>query len=378
MFYSQHIKIIDNPSSYLDSKQVFTGNYWDEFGLTSFLIPDNARVLMLGLGTGGGIRPLMSSTKNIDLTCVDLDGKSTEICRDLFTRNFPNLKFEIVVDDAKTFLEQSSASYDFIWLDIYRSDSYSELYFEQDFHDLVKLRLTAEGVLAVNAYGIPTQFKPFSVNSVQRETARVLQNTFSFVGAIPNRRNQTIIASAGSPKVLPSYPHPELSALDKRSFLVQGVRVQYIDQLATLDKNEVNLKVQAQFVELDRHMKSGWLELIERLKSRNLSVSAAIDLLALVQDAERAKSVLDDGLMNSYFEDLDFIPIVCSGESFLRDLDVEWVFRWMLNNYKNIPAEHRRRFVQVWLTQAWSLILNPSRKYRPQCFQIFNLFEEFI
>lgn len=376
MFYHENSEIIDTLSSYLDPHQVFTGNYWDEFGFTSFLVPNNAKVLMLGLASGGGLRPLFSSTKNIQLKCVDMDTKSIESCRQIFDQNYSKLQFEIINAEAKKFLQNSNDLYDLIWLDLYHTDSYSELYFDQDFLALLKLHLGAKGVLAVNAYGLPTHFNPLSTASVQRECARRLQQHFPFLGTIPNRRNQTLLASATRPSIHETQPSPTLSALDKRSFLVQGARLQHLQEIPKLSEITMDLTVSARFNELDRQMRNSWQDVLQTLRFYDVSLNGPMELLNFIQNQKQCEAFLEKSLLSQNYAAIEFVPILCAGESYIHDLDVSWIFPWILKNHPQIPQNQRSRFLQVWLTQLWFLILHPSKKYRPYCFQIFALFKE--
>lgn len=376
MFYNENSEIIDNPSTYLNPRQVFTGNYWDEFGFTSFLVPNNAKVLMLGLASGGGLRPLFSATKNIQLKCVDIDTKSIENCRQIFDQNFAKIKFEIITAEAKKFLQDSHDLYDLIWLDLYHTDSYSELYFDHDFLALLKLHLGAKGVLAANAYGLPTQFKPLSTASAQRECARRLQQHFSFVGTIPNRRNQTLLASTTKPALLEAQPNPALSSLDKLSFYVQGARLQHLQEIPKLSEIPIDLTVATKFHELDRHMRSGWQDVLQTIRFYDVSLNSPMELLDLVQNQKQCEAFLVKSLLSQNYAVIEFLPILCAGESYVHDLDVSWIFPWVLKNHHKISQNQRRHFLQIWLTQLWFLILHPSKKYRPYCFQIFALFKE--
>ena len=376
MFYHENTDIIDTPSSYLDPRQVFTGNYWDEFGFTPYLAPDNAKVLMLGLASGGGLRSLFSSTKKLQLQCVDVDAKSLDQCRRFFAQKFPHIYFETECVEAKSYLRNSDTSYDLIWLDIYAYDSYSELYFDKEFLNLLKLHLKPSGVLMVNTYGIPTQFAPLLTNSVQRESARLLKQQFEFVGSIPNRRNQTLVASRTKPVLQMCEPHQELSALDKRSFLLQGARLRHLRVIPELIELPLDLALETKFTVLDQHMRNGWRNLIQTLRFYDVNIESPKDLLQFVQDPQQCTAFLTKALSVKDGSVLEFLPIVCAGESHVHKLNVSWIFDWVLQNKTTLLQDHKSQFTQVWLPQLWFLILHPSKKYRSYCFQLLSLIEE--
>jgi hypothetical protein len=375
MFYCEKLQTIDTNSSYLHPQQVFAGNYWDDFGLTPFLVPDGARVLMLGLSLGGGIRPLLSSTKNISLTCVDFDQRNVERCRTLFAKSFPHLGFETMVADAWEFIESTKESYDLIWLDIYEPDSYSELCFDADFLKNLREKLTSSGVLAVNAYGIPSQFKPLQKASAQRALAYHLQNTFSFVGNLPFRRNQTLLAANTRPLFYPAQAHSDLSGLDKKSLAAQGQRLRSLQALEPLKETTTDLASESQFVEIDHHMLNGWQEILKRLSEYGVTLSAPRELLGFIQNGELCSPILVQSMLRKD-DFISFVAILCAGESHIQNLDVSWIFSWTVKYHHMMAKTFPEMYRQVWLPQLWALILHPDRKYRSFSFQISNLIQE--
>lgn len=376
MFYQDSSEVIDTPSTYLDPRQIFTGNYWDEFAFTSYLVPNEAKVLMLGLASGGGLRPLLASTKQIQLTCVDSDNESVEKCQQFYRSKFPDIKFDVIKTDARIYMNGCSEQYDLIWLDIYQTDSYSDLYFNIEFLKLLKRRLTSKGMLAVNAYGLPTQFKPLKAATAQRECARSLQRVFEFVGAIPNRRNQTLLATAEFPNFYKAEPHSELSAIDKKSFLIQGLRLQYLQTIQKTSENENDSNVSLRFADIDTEMRKEWSLLLHKLRLQGVCLKEPIELLNFIQNPIVCREYLDKVLEKKDESLINFIPILCAGEAFVRDLEVGWIFLWTLENFPKLIKYHNTMFVQIWLTQLWCLILHPSKKYRSYCFQIYSLFRE--
>lgn len=375
MFYSAKIPTIDTKDTHLLPQQVFTGNYWDEFGFTPFLVPENANVLMLGLSLGGGIRPLLSSTKNIRLTCIDIDEESVNACKENFHTCFTDLSFATEVSDAAVYLEKKEARFDLIWLDIYEQDSYSSLVFNQDFLAKVKKNLTPEGVLAVNAYGLPNQFKPLEKPGVQSELAGTLQKAFGYVGHLPFRRNQTLFASQERPKIFPANPHPCLSALDKKSFAVQKQRIEDMSSVPTPIPGAINLQKTSKFIEIDKEMRQGWSGVVSKLAELDVHIEILSDLLSLIQNEAICSAVLDKALLRKD-DFVSFVAILAAGEFHIQDLELSWLFAWTSQNRSQMQATFEQMYRQIWLPQLWSLTLHPSRKYRHFCFQVSELLQE--
>lgn len=375
MFYSRHLKEISTNSSYLNPEQVFSGNYWDEFGLSSYLVPDSGQVLMLGLSLGGGIRPMLASTKKISLTCIDLDEKAINKCRSIFKDNFSNLIFESHVADALTFLNDIDKSFDLIWLDIYDQKSYCNICFDLDFLEKIRSKLTPEGVLAVNAYGIPSQFQPLQQPSAQKELAHRLQKVFAFVGTLPFRRNQTFIACKEKPFFHDAQPHPSLSGLDKKSMSVLKARIKNLVPLERIESDVIDLQQVCDFEFIDQEMRKGWQTVTKKLRSYGISIDHAQELLNLIQDEYLCSKILDRALTEKD-EFVSFIAVLCAGESQIQNLNIEWIFNWTHKNSGRMAQTFPLMSSQVWLPQLWALAISPSKKYRMFSFQAYQLIQE--
>lgn len=373
MFYCKNLKVIDNNSSYLDPQRVFSGNYWDEFGLSPYLVPENGKILMLGSALGGGIRPALSSSKTIHLTCVDLDSKTVERCRQIYRQSFPGLKFRMEVADAKEYVTSTTEKFDLIWLDIYEIDSYCQLYFDSDFIKKIQSCLSNRGVLAVNAYGIPNQFKPLEVQSAQRAMAGVLQSCFPFVAGIPFRRNITFLCSEMKPQIHPADFHSSLSNLDKKTFVIQGQRLKHLKSLPAVGLVHSNLIFESKFSQIDSHMRQGWIKVLKTLENYQIKLNHPYDLLSFIQNKILCSAFLDEALTKK--ESVTFIPILAAGESQTQNIDVAWLFDWFLENHEKVLSHNSVEYYQIWLPQLWFLVLHPSAKYRPYCFRVFSLFE---
>jgi hypothetical protein len=157
---------------------------------------------------------------------------------------------------------------------------------------------------------------------------------------------------------------------------VQGARLQHLQEIPKLSEIPIDLTVATKFHELDRQMRSGWQDVLQTLRFYNVSLNSPMELLDFVQNQKQCEAFLVKSLLSQHYAAIEFLPILCAGESYVHDLDVSWIFPWVLKNHHKISQNQRRHFLQIWLTQLWFLILHPSKKYRPYCFQIFALFKE--
>ena len=374
MFYSRKSQVIDHHLTYLHSQKVFTGQYWDEFALTCSLIPDHAKVLMLGLALGGGIRPLFSSTKKIELTCVDYDKESVQKCRDLYQKCFPDIQFKTITADAKEFLKNDDQKYDAIWFDIYADAAYSTLAFDPEFMNLIQRRLTVKGALLVNAYGLPNHFSPLTANNIQQNCASFLKSQFGFAAAIPFRRNMTLVVSSASPTQYPVKANESLNAMDQFTFdFIQKKVSQQIqlDELAGANKIDPH---QMQFAAIDTHMRQCWSNLRERLNSSGFDLKENREFISLIQNPERCEKVILH-LISKNDLTVCFLPILASGESHLQELNIDWLFDWTEKNRNYLSESLKTHFQLIWLTQLWALVIHPHGRYKKFYFRFLTLMQ---
>lgn len=356
MFYANTSIQINSNWTFLDPGQVFAGQYWDEFGITGHLVPEGGRVLMLGLASGGAIRPILSTHKQIQLTAVDSDAKSVESCGAFFEQHFPQLRFRTEGADALSYLAEQSTTYDAIWADVYLEDGYSPLYFKNEFYRLASELLSPNGVLLLNGYGLPNQFEPLRRRGPQSMIARHLQNNFGFVGALPYRRNLTFIAGRNKPVSSLSEAHPSLNALDKLTFRAFANRLQ---ALVPVEDVEAENSPSLSFKVLDSEMRDLWSTVVDELRLYNVELSRPAEIFDFVQNETLAYQVLNAANERGSML-MTCVPILCAGETNLRELKVDWLFQWFTQHRDRLAASVR----DIWTVQLWSMVLQPSRRFR--------------
>lgn len=374
MFYSQSPLRIKEQTSVIDERQVFTGQYWDEFGVTAHLIPDEARVLMAGLAFGGGIRPILASGKKIELHAVDLDPRTNASCRDQFSAHFPSIKFSIHTADARSYLENESNAWDAIWIDLYAYDGYLELLLDPSFFRQVKGALKPGGVALFNLFGIPNQFQPLRQFGPQASAYSFICQEFRETRLMPYRRNMTVMASQGPLKIYPTDSHPALSQLDRATLKLFERRLNWMGKVQISSNLSHLPSSETKFEAIDRRMRAGWVEILQNLGRLDVQLEQPSQLLNLIQD----EKACDQWLRRVEQEEpwLEFLPILCAGESDLRELNVHWIFDWTVCNQDLLKSRWPRIYNQIWLPQLWSLILHPSRKFRRHYFRFLPLLNE--
>lgn len=357
MFYSQAAKLINTEFSYLAPEQVFAGQYWDEFGITPHLVPDRGEVLMLGLAAGGGIRPILTSHKSISVTAIDICDSAVTSCLKFYAEIFPDIKFDAFACDALDFLENTKKSFDAIWVDLYSEDSYSPLNFNERFHELIRNRLTPDGVVLINAYGLPFQFSPLKSPGPQARLTHTLQQHFHFVSALPFRRNLTLIASRTPLSLYPYEPHPGLNELDRLTHDLIASRLRSLSIIEPIEEDHRHSL--GTLSNVNSRLPSLWQDLVLDMKAIGIEIGSPVELLALIQDRRRIEDALET-LINCNLPLQTVVPILCAGESNLQELNVDWIFAWYARNHSRLSKQVNA----IWIAQLWSMILQPSRRFQ--------------
>lgn len=356
MFYAHHAQTISNSWTHLDPTRVFAGQYWDEFGMTAHLVPDGAHVLMLGLARGGGLRPILSSSKKLKITAIDFNPSLVEGCRNQFRKDFPRLDFEAIHMDAANFLSSTSEKFDCIWLDLYSESEYCPLYFDTSFIRSLNEHLKDTGVLMVNAYGLPNQFLPLERSGVQSAHVACLKKEFSHIAAIPYRRNMTIIASKCRPQALSAEPHRDLNFRDSRSFRGMAMRLNHLSSISFIE-NTVSVDLCLQ--NINRHMIRLWSEVVHEIRHLGERISSPQDILTLLESPSSGASILSRAIGRSRSVLMTF-PILAASEIHLRPLNMAWLYGWLFENADELKFNHPDIYREIWLTQLWASCLHLS------------------
>ena len=115
------------------------------------------RALILGGGEGGTLRELLRPSGMRKVTMVDIDGEVVEWCRKVIPEQsagaFDDPRAELIVGDAKAYLENSSERFDLIVSDLTepKAQELSTSLFSQESFQTVKSKLTPGGVFSLQA-----------------------------------------------------------------------------------------------------------------------------------------------------------------------------------------------------------------------------------
>jgi spermidine synthase len=126
--------------------------------------PQPERVLIIGGGEGATLREVLKHDSVKSAVMVDLDGELVEFCkREMPTWHcgaFDDPRVTLLHEDGRAFLEQElktgAEPYDVIIIDITDGvpDGPAAALYTQEFYQLCKDRLTAQGLMAVQAFAL--------------------------------------------------------------------------------------------------------------------------------------------------------------------------------------------------------------------------------
>lgn len=112
------------------------------------LNPEGERCLVVGLGAG--IIPMWYEKMGIKTDVVDIDPDVVTTARDYFGFNISG---DIIVSDARYYLNTSGRQYDYVILDVFNGDTTPGHILSKEALQIIRSRMTNKGVLAVNMVG---------------------------------------------------------------------------------------------------------------------------------------------------------------------------------------------------------------------------------
>jgi spermidine synthase len=176
--------------SLYDPDSVLTDDYWDEHLLLPFAgraVPP-ARIALLGNAAGTIARAYGHLFPRTRVDAVEIDAELSEIGRRYFDMRGPRL--HLFHEDARPFLRRIDARYDLISLDVYRQPYIPFYLTTREFFELVRDRLTPDGVLVVNVG------HPEGKDELEKAVAATAGAVFPHVLRDPAKPNNTELVAA--------------------------------------------------------------------------------------------------------------------------------------------------------------------------------------
>jgi predicted membrane-bound spermidine synthase len=112
-------------------------------------LPEKSDVLILGLG-GGAVANIFQNSLGFNVDTVELDERIADVARQYFALSS---KVNVVVDDARHYLEESKKKYDVIFFDVYRGEAPAPHVFTVESLTKTKSLLKEDGLIIVNFNG---------------------------------------------------------------------------------------------------------------------------------------------------------------------------------------------------------------------------------
>lgn len=135
--------------SYRKPGQELTGYYWDTALIPPVLYPQGRSYLFLGVGGGTAPRLVSRSFPDMKLTGVEIDPVMIEAGQRYFEMD--QVPMATIISDARLYLAESSQTYDFMMVDVYRDNRSIPFHLAtREFFQLARSRLTSGGILLMN------------------------------------------------------------------------------------------------------------------------------------------------------------------------------------------------------------------------------------
>jgi hypothetical protein len=360
--YSDNDFLLDSIQSLISGKRLFTGNQPDDFALGGILATGN-KVLILGLGFGTSLRPLIASIPDIELTALDNDPNVINSCSSLLKHLFPTLPpVNYVIGDAREFNNYVSTSFDVICVDLFAETVCPEFVLQKPFWELIQSSLSPNGITIVNTWGLPSHLNPFDANTQQSHVIQRMVETFENVYTLPYRRNITLIGCQKIPKPKKLTIDYELRELDSIFFDLLPKRWSLAQKLETsmqsLDIYNIKTTRTEIDIEMNRRTKKWMISINEVLSESGYPEVNSNNLKNLTFDKERA-SVLTYWLLDKGSYEASFIPNFVGAYAFTHPGGLEWYPEWLDETCDELIKKDEFWFVNIAFWQLLSITTNP-------------------
>lgn len=362
--YSKNHFLLDSIQSLISGSRIFTGNQPDEFAIGSTVTPGN-RVLLLGLGFGATIRPLIASIPQAEITVVDNDPNIIKACSSLFSHLFPSInQVNYLYGDASKIKEFVTTSFDLICVDLFTDTHYPAFVLETSFWESIRSLLTSKGSIVVNTWGLPTHLSPFDGYTPQTRIIQLVHNCFKNTYSFPFRRNLTIVGSQSEPNINDNLSNYKLHDLDRVYLDMFSLRWRIPHQI-----DKYSVYTDQNYIEIKTSHSQMDEEMINRLNKWIYTINLGLNdlgylpvnsqtLKEIIYDPKRAQAITE-WLLNEGSYEAAFIPNFIGSYAFTNPKGLEWYPKWIIENSDKLFQRDKFWFVNIALVQLLSLMNNP-------------------
>lgn len=169
---------------------------YTEYFHTAWLWNTNiSRVLVVGLGGGSTQLAFEKYYPSVTVETVEIDPAVLRVAKQYFSFRTGDRQ-KVFVEDGRLFLRRSRTQYDAIFLDAYVQGRYGSSIPQhlatREFFEIVRQRLTTNGVVAYNVIGSMHGWQADIVGAIYR----TLQTVFPQVYSFPARSSQNVVLIA--------------------------------------------------------------------------------------------------------------------------------------------------------------------------------------
>jgi len=154
--------------------------------------PNPKTIFVGGGGEGATVREILRNRSVERVVMVDIDGQCVDFCKRFLPNhhkgNFDNPKLELVIDDAKTYLEKTTEKFDVIFFDLCDpvEGGPAKLLYTKKFYEMCATKLKEGGILVTQAgpAGPHTATQVFS--AINKTLGSVFPKTYASSVFIPS------------------------------------------------------------------------------------------------------------------------------------------------------------------------------------------------
>lgn len=192
-------------------------NYFLQF-VSRGLVPQGKRCLVIGLGLG--VVPSWFEQQGVRCDVVDINPAIAEIARKYFDFRISG---DVIIEDARYFLNATDQRYDYIVLDVFSGDITPAHLLSVEALALMRERLNPGGVLAVNLIG-SLKYETYMTASV----VKTLENAFDQVDVYPTFDPQTSEQGVGNLAIMAYQGAARSPRLNRENLLVHPRSVAHV------------------------------------------------------------------------------------------------------------------------------------------------------